>query len=201
MRSDQRRRGRQRKALRRRGLSESEVFRRVPAPGHRVVQFGVAAILDLIGPCAECARKDIAIADSHELLRTAMKEHTQLREECALSGGGPCAWCPQCGPLTSVDEDGCCTTCGNEGVGQGADAACDVLKREPEWAAAYTRQSTMLQDALETGVVQETEIAQLERKVQELEAALNKIAGLGFCVFAEQIAERALGTTPEEPTT
>ena len=37
--------------------------------------------LALIGPCEECAKKDIALADSHELLRVAMKEHTQLREE------------------------------------------------------------------------------------------------------------------------
>lgn len=33
------------------------------------------------------------------------------------------SWCPQCGSNVSVDEDGCCNSCGCSAVGQGADEA------------------------------------------------------------------------------
>lgn len=33
------------------------------------------------------------------------------------------SWCPQCGSNVSVDEDGCCISCGCCAVGQGADEA------------------------------------------------------------------------------
>ena len=32
-------------------------------------------------------------------------------------------WCPQCGPVGSHDEDGCCLACGSTAVGDGADLA------------------------------------------------------------------------------
>lgn len=32
------------------------------------------------------------------------------------------SWCPQCGPDVTVDEDGCCVTCGATATGDGADA-------------------------------------------------------------------------------
>ncbi len=32
-------------------------------------------------------------------------------------------WCPQCGPLEKVDEDGCCPACGSLATGDGADLA------------------------------------------------------------------------------
>jgi hypothetical protein len=32
-------------------------------------------------------------------------------------------WCAQCGPDVAIDEDGCCSTCGGEAVGEGAELA------------------------------------------------------------------------------
>ena len=33
------------------------------------------------------------------------------------------AWCAQCGPDTAVDEDGACTSCGADSLGDGAQQA------------------------------------------------------------------------------
>lgn len=50
--------------------------------------------------------------------------------------GDVAAWCPQCGPRVSTDEDGCCEACGATATGNGADAALaayaerDRLRRE-----------------------------------------------------------------------
>jgi hypothetical protein len=44
----------------------------------------------------------------------------------------PVGWCPQCGPVTRVDEDGCCAGCGADAHGEGAEQALDLLGG---WAA------------------------------------------------------------------
>jgi hypothetical protein len=49
----------------------------------------------------------------------------------------PVGWCPQCGPVTRVDEDGCCSGCGCDASGAGADQVlmqlshCAEPKTEP----------------------------------------------------------------------
>ncbi len=37
-------------------------------------------------------------------------------------------WCPQCGPVRSIDEDGCCKTCGCDASGEGAERAIQALE-------------------------------------------------------------------------
>jgi hypothetical protein len=37
-------------------------------------------------------------------------------------------WCPQCGPINVVDEDGCCVTCGCDALGEGATTALLALE-------------------------------------------------------------------------
>ena len=63
----------------------------------------------------------------------------------------------------------------------------------------YNRMDTEVADAATTALAYLDQKEALEARVRELEAALNEIAGLGFCVDAEEIAERALGATPQEP--
>jgi len=36
-------------------------------------------------------------------------------------------WCPQCGYGISVDEEGCCISCGGDAMGEGVDAAVALL--------------------------------------------------------------------------
>lgn len=38
-------------------------------------------------------------------------------------------WCPQCGPDVPCDEDGCCSACGSDAVGDGAEQALAALSR------------------------------------------------------------------------
>lgn len=38
------------------------------------------------------------------------------------------AWCPQCGPVEKVDEDGCCVSCGCTAVGDGVDEVLKLLR-------------------------------------------------------------------------
>lgn len=49
------------------------------------------------------------------------------------------AWCPECGPVESHDEDGCCTTCGSTATGPGADHAHAQAARIAELEAQVTR--------------------------------------------------------------
>jgi hypothetical protein len=50
-------------------------------------------------------------------------------------------WCPECGPDVAVDEDGCCTTCGNGATGPGADAAHEACIIPPGECKGLTETS------------------------------------------------------------
>lgn len=45
----------------------------------------------------------------------------------AAPGRALVGWCPQCGPVTAGDEDGCCAVCGADAVGAGATSALRAL--------------------------------------------------------------------------
>jgi hypothetical protein len=48
----------------------------------------------------------------------------------------PMTLCPQCGPGVSVDEDGCCVSCGCVAVGPGIMVALDAARAEEREASA-----------------------------------------------------------------
>jgi hypothetical protein len=58
-----------------------------------------------------------------ELAREAGRQPDYEKVEKGLVG-----WCPECGPVTRVDEDGCCD-CGCPAVGRGADLAIRLAAR------------------------------------------------------------------------
>lgn len=41
-------------------------------------------------------------------------------------------WCPECGPNVTIDEDGCCVTCGSNATGLWVDAVCCLLEANKE---------------------------------------------------------------------
>jgi len=61
------------------------------------------------------------------------------------------SWCAQCGPNVLVDEDGCCSACGSQAVGDGAEAALaaagerDALRERVD---ALTGAATVYRSAL-----------------------------------------------------
>lgn len=59
-----------------------------------------------------------------ESLRRAHEHITKNREGV---GREDMAWCPQHGTGVKVDEDGCCTTCGADATGPGAETAVLML--------------------------------------------------------------------------
>lgn len=61
---------------------------------------------------ARLATLQTAYDDIKRTLAVAADEMRQLRG----------TWCPECGPGVSVDEDGCCATCGATATGPGVDA-------------------------------------------------------------------------------
>jgi len=50
-------------------------------------------------------------------------------------------WCPQCGYGISVDEEGCCISCGGDAMGEGVDAAVALL----EWIAELEKRIAELE--------------------------------------------------------
>ncbi len=58
-------------------------------------------------------------------------------------------WCPQCGPDVWTDEDGCCTHCGCDAIGNGADTAKNTERALATEQAAHEATQALLTDALE----------------------------------------------------
>ena len=60
----------------------------------------------------------LTAADLREIARSALRD----------AEAEHVAWCPQCGPVSRCDEDGCCL-CGSDASGDGADAALALAVR------------------------------------------------------------------------
>lgn len=65
--------------------------------------------------------------ETRAVWETAQKAKAEVARWPAWKRGESATWCPQCGPRVSVDEDGCCVSCGSTAVGEGANLALRAI--------------------------------------------------------------------------
>jgi hypothetical protein len=105
-------------------------------------------------------------------------------------------WCPECGPVKSYDEDGCCS-CGCTCTGPGADKALKLerSRQNAQVAIKAWRESDRMGTRMANRKIQllERDVAELRGERDAARAELEEVRGrrCETCKFAVALATKA----------